>query len=230
MRKFRWLFPETDVSVMSFFREHGYETVPLANKHEGYDGICFTGGADVTPFLYGKAKHPTTVCDLNRDLKEIAIFNNSPIDMPKIGICRGAQFLNVKNHGSMWQDVDRHALHGCHDVQDHEGKRFAVTSTHHQMMIPANSACWTMLYAKESTRNTNVDTEYLYKPGEDNDWDDVEAIFYWETNSFCFQPHPEYKHATQECIDWFWTQVEQTLFKAEIEKITLDIDPKRKVG
>ena len=221
MRKFKWLFPESDIAVMAFFRDQGYDIVSMSRKHEGYDGIVFTGGEDVTPFLYGKAKHSTTFCNLDRDLREVAIFNNSPLDMPKIGICRGAQFLNVKNHGSMWQDVDKHAIGGCHDARSDDGQVFMVTSTHHQMMIPGHGNNIVMLSAKESTRNTNVDTEYRYKQGEENDWDDIEALFYWETNSFCFQPHPEYSYAPDEMKLWFWEQVEQTLFKEEIEKITL---------
>jgi gamma-glutamyl-gamma-aminobutyrate hydrolase PuuD len=101
---------DSDVRITRMFMANNWLVVPSAKEA---DLIQFTGGADVSPMLYGEPKHPRTYCDPNRDQHEANIFWNN-IDKPKAGICRGGQFLNVMSGGSMWQDVDNHAIGGTH--------------------------------------------------------------------------------------------------------------------
>ncbi|WP_368654359.1 gamma-glutamyl-gamma-aminobutyrate hydrolase family protein [Ornithinibacillus sp. 4-3] len=74
---------------------------------ERIDGLYVSGGADVDPLLYGEEPHK----DLggitpNRDFFEITI-SKKVLEMgkPFIGVCRGAQVLNVALGGTLYQDI-----------------------------------------------------------------------------------------------------------------------------
>lgn len=218
MAKFKWLIVGKDSQVEEIFSARGYDVGTLNVRNKGFDGVVFLGGEDVTPFLYGQAKHPSTSINLRRDLNETRFYRELPTQMPKVGICRGAQFLNVMSGGSMWQHVDNHGR--PHTVLDTTSNRkFVVTSTHHQMMRPSDEG-WIMLGADQSRNLWSDDTHFAYRPdGYDNEYDDVEAVYYGHSNSFCFQPHPEYSTATKDCRDWFFDTIE-SLFNKEIEKVT----------
>ena len=67
--------------------------------------IC--GGEDIDPARYGQAAHPTTdEPKLDRDNLEDALLT-AAIDreIPFLGICRGAQMLNVHQGGSLIQHL-----------------------------------------------------------------------------------------------------------------------------
>src|SRR5688572_28160 len=100
-----------DAGVTSMFKHRGWN---LAETDQDADAVIFTGGADITPFLYGERVIQGTHVNFTRDLEEVRLFKSLPSKLPKIGICRGGQFLNVMSGGSMFQDVDGHAILGCH--------------------------------------------------------------------------------------------------------------------
>lgn len=169
------------------FHGMGYETTA---DIFAADLIQFTGGADVSPFIYGEARHPTTHADYNRDIKEAGIFAIAlRLGIPMAGICRGAQFLNAMSGGSMWQDVDNHAIYGTHEAKDlFTGKSIQVTSTHHQMMRNGDYG-EVLCTALESTIRHSG--SYTNKGVHE----DLEAIWYPNTKCLCFQPHPEFDGA-----------------------------------
>ena len=74
---------------------------------EGYRGIVLSGGGDIDPELYGERQgFPLYNVDRDRDVFEIelaklAMENGIPI----LGICRGAQVLNVALGGTLFQDI-----------------------------------------------------------------------------------------------------------------------------
>ncbi|HEY9660041.1 MAG TPA: gamma-glutamyl-gamma-aminobutyrate hydrolase family protein, partial [Allocoleopsis sp.] len=102
------------------------------------DLVCFTGGADVSPELYGHKEHPSTFASKFRDEEEMVLYKEAvKLQKPLVGICRGGQFLNVMSGGEMYQDVTKHTM--SHDLTDLEtGEVVYVTSTHHQMMKPSD--------------------------------------------------------------------------------------------
>jgi putative glutamine amidotransferase len=130
------------VSVSSYVRE--------------LDGFVLQGGADVSPQSYGEqALHPDWAGDRVRDLYEIDFFWEFVIQQkPVLGICRGAQLINVAMGGSLYQDIGtqvggsaRHVDVDAYDEHHHEiafvpGTGLAqlyadvahprVTSIHHQ--------------------------------------------------------------------------------------------------
>lgn len=168
------------------FEEAGW-TITL--NFQDADLIQFTGGADVSPFLYGEAIHPTTYNDPRRDLVESGYYAwGVRLKKKMAGICRGGQFLNVMNGGSMYQDVDNHCR--SHYLVDRfTEEKHLVTSTHHQMMIPSYHG-EVIAQAFESTT-----LKHMVKGEEvvlETTFADVEVVWYDKTNSLCFQPHPEF--------------------------------------
>lgn len=74
---------------------------------DGLDGLIITGGKDVDPARYGQQAHPATDSPrLDRDAWEDALLRGA-IDrgLPFLGICRGAQLLNVALGGTLIQHL-----------------------------------------------------------------------------------------------------------------------------
>jgi GMP synthase-like glutamine amidotransferase len=148
----------------------------------------FTGGSDVTPFMYGDQKHPRTGNSVQRDELERYYFNAFHAhNVPMVGICRGAQLLNVMSGGRMYQHVDKHC--GDHAITDLEtGETVEVSSTHHQMMMPSTDGLLVASSALGGSREW-YDGQVARK---DISQEDIEVVYYKNTNCLCFQPHPEF--------------------------------------
>jgi putative glutamine amidotransferase len=71
------------------------------------DGLLLSGGIDVDPALYGRARHPKLGrVDRRRDEFELALTREALArDLPLLAICRGHQVLNVATGGSLVQDI-----------------------------------------------------------------------------------------------------------------------------
>jgi putative glutamine amidotransferase len=74
---------------------------------DGLDGLIITGGKDVDPARYGQQPHATTdVPRLDRDAWEDALLTGAIArELPFLGICRGAQMLNVALGGTLHQHL-----------------------------------------------------------------------------------------------------------------------------
>lgn len=71
------------------------------------DGLIVSGGADVDPGLYGQQAHPRTGRPrTDRDAWEEALLLAAiDTELPFLGICRGAQLLNVALGGTLIQHL-----------------------------------------------------------------------------------------------------------------------------
>lgn len=190
--------------------QYGYDRMFLENgwvvvdKPHNADLFCFTGGEDVTPSLYGEEQHPLTYASLIRDEKEKELFDYAvDNDIPCVGICRGGQFLNVMNGGKMYQHVENHCRsHLLVDIETDND--IPVTSTHHQIMRPAKHGVL-VAYAEEGGGKEWMENGTLSKTFAGPD---VEVVWYPQTLSLCFQPHPEFS-GYGECTAYFFSLIER---------------------
>ncbi len=82
------------------------ERDPLPEALAGCAGVLLTGGEDVDPVHYGADLHPTTSASGERDAYELTLLRHAfARDLPVLGICRGAQLLNVAAGGTLMQDI-----------------------------------------------------------------------------------------------------------------------------
>ncbi|MGB4777150.1 gamma-glutamyl-gamma-aminobutyrate hydrolase family protein [Microbacterium sp.] len=118
----------------------------------GADAVIVLGGADIDPTLYRHTPH-STVQGTHRPADEFEtrlIRAAVNLDRPVLGICRGAQLVNVALGGTLVQHLGDDAAHRSNDEHDgftrHEieiepetrlsaivgNRRLEVTSAHHQ--------------------------------------------------------------------------------------------------
>lgn len=73
---------------------------------EPIHGIVIGGGDDIEPEHYGGEWIPRRRYDIERDAFEIEMIRNALQDnIPMLGICRGAQLINVVSRGSLHQNI-----------------------------------------------------------------------------------------------------------------------------
>lgn len=174
-------------STETLFLKNGFE---LEKDLSEADILVFTGGQDICPSLYGEKALKSTHFSFERDQYEIEAYKKGDGKL-KIGICRGAQLLNVLNGGSMYQDVNNHAS-TKHQIFTPISNSLigSVNSIHHQMMIPSKEAR-IFAVAKVSTERHTFSRSFLSSPFEN----DYEIIGYTDKDkgdSYCFQGHPEF--------------------------------------
>jgi gamma-glutamyl-gamma-aminobutyrate hydrolase PuuD len=129
--------------------------VRLADYARVLDGLVLQGGSDVSPSTYGETPlAPQWAGDRLRDVYEIELVHEFiEAGKPVLGVCRGAQLINVAFGGTLYQDIptqlaeaqvhvtDAYERHR-HDIRFEPGSGLArlyrgvdkpvVTSIHHQ--------------------------------------------------------------------------------------------------
>jgi gamma-glutamyl-gamma-aminobutyrate hydrolase PuuD len=113
------LLPHTYIDVVVAAGGAPLLLPPVATSVEAVDrldGVVLTGGPDISPDRYGAPLHPRTgALHPERDAAEIAILYRAlESGIPVLGVCRGAQLLNVALGGTLTQhlpDVVRHDGH-----------------------------------------------------------------------------------------------------------------------
>lgn len=81
--------------------------VSLKDLVADFDGLVLQGGSDVSPKHYGETPmKPEWAGDYHRDLYEIELVKLfQEMKKPVLGVCRGAQLINVAFGGSLYQDI-----------------------------------------------------------------------------------------------------------------------------
>lgn len=81
-------------------------SMPPERVHRRYDGVIIGGGSDIDPSLYGGSDDGVAVIDRRRDRFEIEIIERAlHTRLPVLGICRGAQLINVVAGGTLYGDI-----------------------------------------------------------------------------------------------------------------------------
>jgi len=76
-------------------------------RAQDFDGILFAGGEDVDPAFYGEdKKYESVKVNRARDEFEQGLLHSAlGSRLPILGICRGAQLINVDFGGTLYQDL-----------------------------------------------------------------------------------------------------------------------------
>lgn len=186
---------DSDPLVKSLFKKRGHEIAD--SIEDSFSLVIFTGGQDISPFLYGERLLSNTRPFFPRDLDEVYLWKSLDPKFPKVGICRGAQLGNVLCGGTLWQDVDNH--NGMHEMLLHEdNSKTHVTSVHHQM-CKLTSEARLIASANQSKRKSS---EFESHSIANNEWEDPEAFYYPNCDFLGVQFHPEYAHKESEAVFW----------------------------
>lgn len=135
----------------------GLDDSTTADLFQKLDGLLLTGGGDIDPVIFNGEPHPNVYgIDHQRDFLEIELVRlASHSGTPFLGICRGAQVINVALGGTLYtdiaaqlQDSERHDYYPniprnkiAHKLNIDNGsllaklaggKRLSVNSLHHQ--------------------------------------------------------------------------------------------------
>jgi len=131
------------------------------------DGVCLSGGPDLDPAAYGARAHAAlgpTEPALDRFELELARAADAA-GMPLLGVCRGAQALNVARGGTLHQHIEGHrqielATLATHSVRIAARSRAArvlgghtaeVNSFHHQAVETLGDGLVATAWAPDGT-------------------------------------------------------------------------------
>lgn len=220
----------TDTSAVKMFQNRGWVSVLYDHKIDSldliaecnFDAICFMGGTDVDPAIYGEESGPTTQTpDKKRDAFEVSVFEKfKDTDVYLFGICRGAQLLNVLNGGKMIQECgyrggnreiiisdaleDAMGLEPILTEWGRETRYIPHNVCHHQGMIAIGG-----------------DSDSVFAlDGGPGDLDYV--IHYPKTRSYGVQGHPEWGH--KETEDLFFAGIDLVMSSGEDQKMNYGKD------
>ena len=124
------------VMIPLFVEDHDI----LREVYDRLDGVLLAGGVDMHPFAYGESPHPRLGrTDQARDVVELALAQWAIADQkPILGLCRGAQVLNVVLGGTLWQDIEAQVPTAIkHDCFPNEG--YARDYLAHEVAIAPGS-------------------------------------------------------------------------------------------
>lgn len=171
--------------------------------------VLFTGGADVSPGLYGDAS-PDGYCYTNerRDFEEEKVFNVArDRDIPMAGICRGVQFLNVMAGGKMMHHLDGHTGPNHQMSISALLEPITVNTLHHQMILPAEDAHivgWST--ERQSQVYFGANDQIVEYTGPE-----VEAAIFPKVCSVGVQYHPEMMSKQSKGYAFFYNMVKAAM-------------------
>lgn len=193
----KWYTPQNFASVPTLMANYGYEQTQQIKEASM---VVFTGGADISPRLYGQKLHRTTAPWEERDKLEVDAFHAArDLGLPMFGICRGAQLLCALNGGSLWQNVSQHGVH--HMIYDAGlEEMFSTSSCHHQMCRPNPENTDTLGWAYKQTTIFQDDTTSIESDGEFGT--EPELMYHKNINALAVQGHPEWMTPDSGMVKW----------------------------
>jgi len=157
------------------------------------------GGEDISTHLYNEKanKYCYEQPPTKRDLEELELIKEAiNLNIPIIGICRGAQLLCVQQKGKLLQHIFDHDYIYHHNIfLENEKVNIPTNSIHHQMMIPNKNNSIILGYAKE-TLGIDQNNKIIHV-------DSVPEIVFWpEINALGIQGHPEYTSRPKQFFEY----------------------------
>jgi len=173
-----------------------------ADYADALDGLVLQGGADVSPRSYGQETlHTEWEGDRLRDEYEISLLRGfMDRGKPVLGICRGAQLINVALGGTLWQDVGT-LVPGASIHYDAE----KYDENFHELRIEDDSALSRLFPSSDPFLVNSIHHQAVRELGHGlkvearSDPDGLVEAIRWEGHSYVFgmQWHPEF-HAGRE--------------------------------
>lgn len=116
---------------LRYYSQLGFNLIPISNigmdvhkfiNEFSIKGFILTGGGDINPKMYGRENFSKKAYQDERDSLESMIISICvEKNLPVLGECRGAQFINIFFAGSLIQDIDRDINNGInHVAAEHE--------------------------------------------------------------------------------------------------------------
>jgi len=189
------------------FETNGVVRTKIVHNPDDIDGedgfLVLWGGADISPSLYGQKPGKYTnpfLLPTERDKREIALYNRArELNLPIVGICRGAQLACVLEGGRLVQDVTNHGG-GHHVIHCHNGAMLQASSVHHQMLYPWDVEHRLLAYAP------GLSEHYYGENNEELIFPDIayqmfsgqrklkepEIVYFPEAKCLAIQGHPEF--------------------------------------
>jgi putative glutamine amidotransferase len=131
------------------------------------DGIIFSGGSDLDPALFDEDAHEATYgIDPERDSFDLmAVREAVARDVPRLGICRGIQSINVALGGTLVQDI----ASTVPGAIEHRQKRLGKTQheTSHTVTIDAGSHLLRQIHGKAKIEANSFHHQSVKKPAAD---------------------------------------------------------------
>lgn len=172
--------------------------IRLADYARELDGLVLQGGSDVCPLTYGEQPlRPEWNGDRNRDLYEIALIKEfQALGKPVLGICRGAQIINVAFGGTLYQDIATQRP----DALTHRDAQLYDQIFHHVSLVPGSGLARVYPGVTQASVNT-VHHQAAKDIGRDltvEAWsqpDQIAEALRWRGDSYVFgvQWHPEFQ-------------------------------------
>lgn len=104
--------------------------IRLSDYAQYLDGLILQGGEDISPQFYGEEPlHPDWAGDHVRDAYEMELLHEfMESGKAVLGICRGAQLINVAHGGALHQDIGTQVEHAASHVhEDFDRHTHAIT-------------------------------------------------------------------------------------------------------
>jgi len=166
-----------------------FDVVDMPSQLTKNDILLLHGGEDISPALYNHPVHHTTGATLQpsrRDRMEWALLQQAiKLDIPIIGICRGAQMLCAAAGGYLIQHINHPSYH---TVCTFDGEEVTTNSCHHQMQYPFDVEHEMLMWIEKPLSEYHYvgDGRSITIPVE------PEAVYYPKIKGFAPQWHPEW--------------------------------------
>lgn len=195
------------------WEDEGYD-VETKEFTDDIELVCFTGGSDINPRIYGSRVSPFTMRpDVSRDTREVDIFKKAwRENIPMVGICRGAQLICAQSGGQLFQHVCNHD--SAHKMMTAFGEEMVVTSSHHQMMdikplLNAEVKPVVLGWSSEKRSHYYYDGDGIVNSDEPEK--ELEVVYFPEHRALAHQPHPEWMKSDSPYRQFFFNTVHEYL-------------------
>jgi putative glutamine amidotransferase len=172
--------------------------IRVADYARVLDGLVLQGGADVSPSSYGEQPlREEWAGDRVRDVYEIELLHEFvEAKKPVLGICRGAQLINVAFGGTLYQDVATQLADSARHVTDDYERHL------HEIRFAPGSGLARLYAGLERPRVTSIHHQSIKQLGRGlsvEAWSEPDGVVEavrgaGEGYVFAVQWHPEFHH------------------------------------